>query len=228
MIKLATSSWDALPDRWEYDGPLFSDWTDGFRTLRSLDSVQRPQNEKRVFAAYQAGKHVADDLPNEAQPVGPDLRYSQPRDIFRLKSGYLVVSRRMWSTLRQFDIGSTRAYPLRINWRPHQQWDRDFHILQVCEVKDTLMPDWSFIDDYKRKKACLPPEPCLEGEIPGPWTIQRHWNGVFALSKQALQGSDLWFEERLSHGPFLSSRLRQALREAKLRLFGGQPTWIPS
>ncbi|MDN3720816.1 hypothetical protein QW131_20240 [Roseibium salinum] len=123
-------------------------------------------------------------------------------------AGVVVVSAKCADILRQFDLGKSSLYPIRLF-----QYDRktsvegEYFSLNVGERKDAFLPSETLnLDVFDSGKMRMAPN--------------LHDDDI-ALGPTALEGPDLWVNPPLINMFFLSDRLTQALRAAKMsRVFG--------
>ncbi|WP_447726997.1 hypothetical protein [Sphingomonas koreensis] len=122
--------------------------------------------------------------------------------------GYWVVSSAAAAVLRQFDLGDGNLYPV-----------------QVFQ-KDRVTPvgqDWSCINFGNRKSAILPGESprmregyVREGGVKGWKPPFVTGNDDIAVSAVALDGPDIWVDLDVGDAFFVSDRLANALKKAKV------------
>ena len=123
---------------------------------------------------------------------------------------YWIVSESLADVFRQFDLGEGALYPVKV-----LQHDRKtpvegtyFH-LNFGNIKDAFLPEHSL----KPRKIYSHSDIWRVPGVPK--------DGDVAVRATALKGADIWLDPKLRGGLFLSDRLVQALREAKLtRRFG--------
>lgn len=124
-------------------------------------------------------------------------------------AGFYVVRKKLHDVLSRFDLGEGELVPFTIYEADLETpLDEEFWLLNFGAIKETFLPEQS--ENVKKgvvRKA----------------TGQQLWkingwaeNDDVALSREALSGPDLWFEEVVSRKIFLSDALVQALTEAKL------------
>jgi hypothetical protein len=146
-------------------------------------------------------------FPTEIFAEHPDKREKKQSDFFR-SGGALIVSSACADILRQFDLGQSSLYPIRLF-----QHDR----------KTPVEGDYFCLNIGERKEAFLP-EDSLRVKILGNEQMKMRPNLLddeIAVSLAALEGPDLWANPPLTRVFFLSDRPTQALRAAKMsRVFG--------
>jgi hypothetical protein len=173
------------------------------------DLPQEEQLKTAEFARqYKSGKCNVVDLPEAFAGIYKDTRLN-PLPHFFLASGYIVVSDAFAEVLRGFDW-QEGLYPVEVfhgNRKTKPNPDQAFFLLGLNSRKDSFLPekieDRLTIRPYNTKPITWHMGGWIEDyETP--------------LSEIALSGFDLWMEERLKGGIFLSDRLVKALKAAKL------------
>ena len=119
-----------------------------------------------------------------------------------VNSGFFFVSGAVAAVLREFDLGEGGFVPVPIYLKDRKtRVDGEWFCLNFGCVKTTFVPALS-------RCARLGPEMWNLGVDRG--------DGRVALSAAALEGPDLWFEEKIKRAFFISSRLAAALRAARV------------
>jgi len=149
-------------------------------------------------------------LPKEKFPAdiyaskGASYHKMEPIDLFTCNFWY--VSRKCKDVLNEFDMGQGNFYPVRL-WTPDgkTQLDQEFYHLNFGNIKSALLPDQSpniekFGDGTERWSA-----PMFESQ-----------EDQVVFSKHALEGSDIWVDERIPSRFLISNRLKEALDREKL------------
>ncbi|PDS74838.1 hypothetical protein [Rhizobium sp. L43] len=156
----------------------------------------------------QAGEPMsAEHFPTEIFAIYPDKKEKKQADLV-LAAGAVVVSAACADVLRQFDLGHSSLYPIKL-----LQHDRktpvegEYFCLNIGERKDTFLREHSpLVRVLGSGRMRMPPN--------------LHDDDV-VVSPAALEGPDLWVSPPLIRMFFLSDRLTQALRAAKMgRVFG--------
>jgi hypothetical protein len=125
-------------------------------------------------------------------------------DVFRVENRLAVVSARFRDLLGQFELGSTQFFDAEITTSKGQPVPGPFFVLNVCEWKDTLVPERSRVQPINAaRRGPIFTVVTLEPRTP--------------VTVEAGDGLDLWREKRLLHGIFFSDRLAQVCRAAKFR-----------
>ena len=164
----------------------------------------------QVYERYTGAMPQEDtELPKLFVGQFPHIRFNKPLPDFFVANGYYVASERFANVLRSFDIGVGRLIPVPIF---------------QGNCKD-LVPGTFFLLQFGCRKTCFLPEHSNErftsrgrtATIPEKWGLLGDLRDDYcALSPEALVGSDLWFDTRVGELFFLSGRLIDALRAAKV------------
>jgi hypothetical protein len=173
---------------------------------------EQPTSDK-VFAVMQ--RHVqghvleGDDFP-EAVAVWDKKSFNRVGDLFIAGRTY-AARERLAEVLARFDLGDGGLVP--------------FQIYQD-DLKTPVEGNFFYINFGARKRTVLPSESRKNVELvaANPATGVEIWkinpwaeDGDVAVSEAALAGADLWVEEIIRDGLFMSEALAAALREAKLK-----------
>ena len=154
-----------------------------------------------------------------------DAHMRQMPDILTTRTGAWVVRERFVEILSGFDLGATQLieFPMRgfdqETVQPERYW-----LLNICEIKDTLSvehsdtsPDpeeWRALKRYKGDHI-KGDRFFYAGEMQNEVKPQHH----IVLTEPALEGADLWFEQKLSgfSGFFTSARLAAAIKDGRVK-----------
>jgi hypothetical protein len=157
------------------------------RKIGRGDPVSREEYPSMIFAIY------------------PNRTHARQPDLFNTVRG-TVVSEATAEVLRQMDLGQTRLFPVTL-----YQHDRTtpvegtYHFLHIAEHKRALLPAQSsgLNKPYDNKDL---------------WTFfgTEIKDDDLMLDASALSGVDLWLDPSLRRSVFMSDRLAQALKAAKL------------
>lgn len=124
-------------------------------------------------------------------------------NLFKL-NGFLCVTEKAAAVLRQFDLGSGGLYPLElVRHDGVTPLDGFYWALNFGEKKNALaMEESRAVDGPYGNGACAP----------------KLWvkDDDFAVTRAALDGPDIWGDERVEAGFFVSPRLGKALHKAGL------------
>jgi hypothetical protein len=120
-------------------------------------------------------------------------------------SDFWFVSSEVADVLRRFDLGGCKLHPVEV----------------LMEDRKTPLPGSYFILEFNSWKdvfvADASPDIAMAS---GSKTRRRPWlstpDDAAALSRQALEGADIWWNPNILRTFFLSDRLVQALRAAKV------------
>lgn len=183
------------------------------RLIKSFTNPFLESDRKKLIVAgdaNNAGKPLTEDyFPSEVYQMAPGRKPKKLPD-FCMADGY-VVSEPVAEIFRRFDMGQGALYPVRV-----LQYDRktplegSYFFLNFGNSKTAFLPEMS--ESIKRN-------PYDNSDI---WKLRANCkSGDVAVSANALNGPDIWIDTRLTTAFFLSDRLVQALKAAKLtRYFG--------
>ncbi|MEM9798421.1 MAG: hypothetical protein AAF919_18165, partial [Pseudomonadota bacterium] len=148
-----------------------------------------------------------DVLPTEMWTVfeDDDRRKTLPH-IF-MAGGYLAVSEKLADILRQFDLGASLLTPVRLLHMDRKTpYPGEHFLFQIKERKRGFEPDHS---------ARWEPNPYeWNAWIGTPDTPQK--DGDITVNPTVRTGADIWTDPNLFLALFLSDRLANAIRDAKL------------
>jgi len=151
----------------------------------------------------------ADRFPSDLYAKYPDKWEKRQPDLFQGGGGW-IVSMECADVLRQFDLGKTALYPVKIfQHNRTTPVEGEYYCLAFGETKTAFLPKHS-------------------PRVPKRYETVELWilplgikNDDLAVSPVALSGPDLWIDPLVHDAFFLSDRLAQALRAAKVsRPFG--------
>jgi hypothetical protein len=129
-------------------------------------------------------------------------------------NGFLIITEESATVLRQFDLGECRLHPVRL-WHPDRKtrFGTGHYVLNFASRKDAFLPDRSPLARYE---AYINRPESAKGK-PGFWMLPpNEGDDQLVFSKAVLDGPDLWWEPSFFNLFFLSHRLAQALKAAKL------------
>jgi len=128
-------------------------------------------------------------------------------------TGLFYVSEELANVLRQFDLGECGLYPVTLYEKDRKTVDdRTYFTINFGNRKRVFLPNES-------PAARVGPLDTEEGETRRLPMVPDH--DLIAVSPAALIGPDLWIDENLAVGIFVSGRLYDALKAANLaRVFG--------
>ncbi len=156
----------------------------------------------------EAGERMsAEHFPKEIFAEYPDKKEKKQADLV-LAAGVVVVSAACADVLRQFDLGHSSLYPIKLFQHDRKTpVEGEYFCLNIGERKDTFLREHS--------------QRVLEYGIGGFRMQSSLLDDEVAVSAAALKGPDLWVSPPVKRIFFLSDRLTQALRAAKMsRVFG--------
>jgi hypothetical protein len=117
--------------------------------------------------------------------------------------GHSCVSAACRYVLQQFDLGRSAFYPIAIYQKDHK----------------TLVPGEYFAINFANTRSALLPEKSttIQQAREDYWTLPG-WitDDEIAVTPAALERPDWWIDERLSRGLFISDRMAQAIKRAKM------------
>lgn len=185
----------------------------GYASASIMPVVQDAPDGKRaplqtVHAHRYGWKMLPENVPRHFQVQTG--RQTLP-DLFLVDGGFLVASIHARRVLRDYNLGTSQFFEIDLLNRkgaPFGGSDSGIYaILNVTELKDTLVPEASDVEPFDHKDLGsvykLPATSILEN---------------MTLTPAATEGVDLWREEReWRAGLYLSDRLEKALRAAKIR-----------
>lgn len=174
----------------------------------TADPLQTGMSLGQMAELNETGERMsAEHFPKEIFAKYPDKKEKKQADLV-LAAGAVVVSAACADLLRQFDLGHSSLYPIKLFQHDRKTpVEGEYFCLNIGERKDAFRPEYSplvkVLGDQSMK---MPPN--------------LHDNDI-AVSSAALEGPDLWVSPPLIRIFFLSDRLTQALKAAKMgRVFG--------
>lgn len=149
----------------------------------------------------------AEHFPKEIFAEYPDKKEKKQADLI-LAAGAVVISAACADVLRQFDLGHSSLYPIKLFQHDRKTpVEGEYFCLNIGERKDTFLPEHSPRLIVLGNGRLMMPSSLHDDDV--------------AVSPAALEGPDLWVSPPLIRIFFLSDRLTQALRAAKMgRVFG--------
>ena len=124
-----------------------------------------------------------------------------------MSSGVLVVTEKSAEVLQNFDLGKGGLYAVDL-YLPDRKtkMDGNFYYLNIATKKNAFLPE-----------QCLGRVYRPYGEKYEVWTANpNHEDDEYVFSPDALKGADLWFDERFNSSFFISNRLMEAMKAAKV------------
>jgi len=134
-------------------------------------------------------------------------------------AGQIVVSEKAANILRQFDLGRGGLHPVRVLQKDMKtEFGGGWHCIHFGNVKEAFVLEESMVDRTYQNMKEGPQVRNERGEyVPKyyelPFVAK---DNVVAVSKAALEGPDIWVEPLIYRAFFVSDRLAQALKRAKL------------
>lgn len=184
--------------------------SDADKGLRYIKRCRHDESDGKL--PYEIWSDLKEGRPVASIPV--PLRFlmiADPKigDVFLGWAGVLVVSERMHDLLRGFDLGTTQFFEADLLTRRELRVAGRFFVVNVCEWKNTLLPERS------KLRSCPPHKRGTVFAYAGSFPRDRE----IALVPEARTGVDLWREIRLRNGLLVSDRLAEACRAAGIRPF---------
>ncbi|WP_064686686.1 hypothetical protein [Rhizobium bangladeshense] len=180
----------------------------------TADPLPTGMNLGQMAELNEAGERMsAEHFPKEIFAEYPDKKEKKQGDLV-LAAGAVVVSSACADVLRQFELGHSSLYPIKLFQHDRKTpVEGEYFCLNIGERKDVFRPEHSpLVRVLGSGRMKMPP------------TLQ---DDDIAVSPAALVGPDLWVSPPLIRVFFLSDRLTQALRAAKMsRVFGFRPCRI--
>lgn len=121
--------------------------------------------------------------------------------------GMFVVTEKAADVLKNFDLGEGSLYPVNL-YKPDRKTkiDGNFYHLNIAAKKNAFLPE-------KCQGRIYRPY----GDAYEIWTANPdHEDDEYVFSPEALNRPDLWFDERINSSFFISNRLMEALKTAKV------------
>lgn len=169
----------------------------------TADPLQTGMDLGQMAELNQSGEPMsAEHFPTEIFAEYPDKKEKKQADLV-LAAGAMVVSAACADVLRQFDLGHSSLYPIKLFQHDRKTpVEGEYFCLNIGERKDTFLREHSpLVRVLGSQRLKMPPN--------------LHDDDV-AVSPAALEGADLWVSPPLIRLFFLSDRLTQALRAAKM------------
>ena len=153
----------------------------------------------------------AECFPSEIYWGGPGKKKKKLAHF--LNNGMFYVSKEVADILRQFDLGECGLYPVTLYEKDRKTVDdRTYFTINFGNRKRAFLPNES-------PAAIVGPHDTEEGTTRKLPIVPDH--DQIAVSPAAFAGPDLWLDENLRVGIFVSGRLYHALKAANLaRVFG--------
>jgi hypothetical protein len=174
----------------------------------TADPLPTGMNLGQMAELNETGERMsAEHFPKQIFANYPDKKEKKQADLV-LAAGAVVVSAACADVLRQFDLGHSSLYPIRLFQHDRKTpVEGEYFCLNIGERKDTFLREHSpLVNEFGDKTMMMPPN-LHDDEV--------------AVGPAALEGPDLWVSPPLIRIFFLSDRLTQALRAAKMgRVFG--------
>lgn len=174
----------------------------GFRPFESDENDDPPDH---IIASMRQHK-MQKLLPQDQFPsdIYAAKRYDADREMIThvFNIGFTVVSSECATVLRNFDLGQGELYPVRL-WRQDRvtRISGEYFYLSHGNRKGTFLPEKSpdARDPHGTKELWTPSPNPVDDQL--------------IYSPQALEGPDIWRDDRTYFGIMMSDRLVQALKD---------------
>lgn len=146
-----------------------------------------------------------DEYPPQLFATYPRTKHNLQPDLFSTVHG-TVVSEPAADVLRRMELGKTALFPVALYQHDRvRQVEGAYHFLHIAEHKRALVP----MESSNLRKPF---------DYKDEWTFfgTEIKDDDLVLDATALTGVDLWLDPSLRSGVFMSDRLAQALKVAKL------------
>lgn len=210
----STFAWNV----WAMRGSQYSKriWEFGFHPedkvgLEDVEIVRGAARAKRVFTSIERGQEIApeDFVSDWAWAQNHRAKSNESPSLTNLAGAYPMINQATKDLLESFDLGRTIFFPIKV-WdyeRQTQPWPEPLYIMNVCNLKDSVV-----------LPVGGPQLPAFGGALePAEDGITRYLiaNPVhIKMTEAACDGPDIWIEQRILLGLFVSPRLRDALKAA--------------
>jgi hypothetical protein len=190
--------------------------TEIFKKLRVITSDKPgnadPDPEKEAHLAsvsrqYKNGYSLAEaDIPKAFAGMYRDTWVS-PMPDFSYGNGFFLLSERCANVFRQFDLGTGGLFPVDVYQGSRKSLVKGgpIFLLDFGCRKDSFMPEESKLEKFD-----------LWTKPPMQWAPRSIEDDDCAVNHAALEGPDLWVEARVGASFFMSDRLAEELRKAKV------------
>lgn len=187
----------------------------GFRSMRPDHDGKNPdpRTVEAITKAKRSELLSESEVPSDFFALR-DLNAHRQAPLHIFTNGFLIITEESATVLRQFDLGECRLHPVRL-WHPDRKtrFGTGHYVLNFASRKDAFLPDRSPLARYE---AYINRPASAQGK-PGFWMLPpNEADDQLVFSKAALDGPDLWWDPNFTHSFFLSRRLAQALKAAKL------------
>jgi hypothetical protein len=162
-----------------------------------------PPSVMESLKRYKQGYSLEREEFPEAEAVWNDKHFAKRRDLF-FAGPFFAVQNKLADVLSRFDLGEGGLIPFPIYQADLETpYPGEFFLLNFGAIKNTILPE-----------QCEDATKFLIRKATGLqiWHINDFKpDGEVVVSRQALVGPDLWFEEAVHHKIFMSEDLAQAI-----------------
>lgn len=163
---------------------------------------QQLEKERQLVSSYRSGEPVLQsELLSDEVILERVIKKVDPPPNF-LTSDLAIASDDLRTLLEQFNLGKTGFKQVTLNNPFQKQTFPNYNWLNVCE---------------KKSAAIVEKSEGLKGPLnSGAYKYRPNKDDQIVVDKSALEGVDLWMDERLSCEFFFSDRLYRAIKASKL------------
>ena len=190
-------------------------WNTSIDSTSNMRNIACPldRDASAALAVATALRHGTSSLPKEQVPEYiyfdlSDLRASYKDnlpDLFKITGGIRVVSERFHDLLMAHELGAS-----------------EFHEVPLYEYdKTTRRPGrWFFFSVIEKKPTLVPEKSTGINETPrkGIYRSDITQRSMLAVRAASAQGADLWQDPAMHETLFLTDRLKQAIKEAGIKV----------
>lgn len=177
----------------------------GLLPFSRAEGSQGTEIDMDIYTRIENAKKVdPDEFPSKLYASKEFNDHLTPRKHL-MRCGFYLISDPMRQVLGRFDLGESGVHPVEIyNPDKKTKWTETYWHLNVVGHKDALLEEKSNLKKiYSKCRDIWRPSTNLKDD-------------EICFSAVALEGIDLWMDERLLRGFLLSDRLVSALKAANL------------
>ena len=169
-----------------------------------MEDRAAPELERTKNAMFhRGGGHLDPNFLPKRAAEDEGRHVTRMLNLFKV-NGFLCVTEKAASVLRQFDLGSGGLYPL--------------ELVRHDGVTPVDGFFWSLNFGAKKNALAMEESRSVDGPYANGNCRPKLWvkDDDFVVTRAALDGADIWGDERVESGFFVSPRLGQALHKAGL------------
>ncbi|MEM8750672.1 MAG: hypothetical protein AAGF28_10230 [Pseudomonadota bacterium] len=177
----------------------------------TFDLREGPDVDMQAYRRYWRGETLAREELTEALFVFDKGRWAKRKDLFTAGSFYAVKGR-LAEVLAAFDLGEGGLieFPVYEEDKRTLVEGGPYYLLKFGCIKNTFVPE---------KSIGLRSRRTIEQDGYELWADYMNLkDGDIAVTRDALDGPDLWFEKKLQDRIFMSGRLHDAILAAKVNV----------